>query len=310
MIAAESPNLRFRRGLIALRTGIHARRVAANDEQCSDLAVTAARSALKAANVRLADVDLLIFAAASQDLIEPATAHIVQQKLGTSCPVFDIKNACNSFLNGVQVGASLIASGAAGLALVVTGEICSRAARYDIANPEELRRHFPGFTMGDAGAAMVLRRSDGETGLRFCGFESLSEHWPLATISSGGSMHPRGDEFAYLSGDGPALKDAFVTHGPPILQRLMNRAGVTFEEVDRILVHQVGVPYHGEMLRATGIPCEKVECTVEQFGNMASASLPVAHAQAVANGRIGRGQRVMWVGMASGISVGLAVIDT
>ncbi|MEO7521388.1 MAG: 3-oxoacyl-[acyl-carrier-protein] synthase III C-terminal domain-containing protein, partial [Gemmatimonas sp.] len=252
----------------------------------------------------------LVFAAASQDLIEPATAHIVQQKLGTQCAVFDIKNACNSFLNGVQVASALIARGGAHTALVTTGEICSRAARYDMANQEELRRYFPGLTMGDAGAAVVLQRGSDDEGLRFCGFESRSEHWPLATISSGGSLHPRGDEFAYLAGDGPALKRAFVTHGPSMLRRLMARARVTFDDVDRILVHQVGVPYHDEMLRATGIPRGKVECTVERHGNMASASLPVAHAQAVASGRIRPGQRVMWVGMASGMSVGLAVIDT
>ena len=123
-------------------------------------------------------------------------------------------------------------------------------------------------------------------------------------------MHPRGDEFAFLSGDGPALKEAFVTHGPAMLDRLMQRARVTFDDADRILVHQVGVPYHHEMLRASGIPCEKVECTVAEFGNMASASLPAAHARAMDSGRITSGQRVMWVGMASGMSVGLLVIDT
>ena len=70
----------------------------------------------------LQEIDLLIFASAGQYLIEPVTAHIVQQKLGTSCAVFDIKNACNSFLNGIQVGASLLSSGAARTALVVTGD--------------------------------------------------------------------------------------------------------------------------------------------------------------------------------------------
>jgi len=94
-IADKSPNLRLRKGLIAMRTGIHSRRVAEDDEQCSDLAVSAARTALRTARVRSADVDLLVFAAASQDLIEPATAHIVQQKLGTSCAVCERMKAAN-----------------------------------------------------------------------------------------------------------------------------------------------------------------------------------------------------------------------
>jgi len=310
LIAAASPGLRFRRGLIARRTGIATRRVAADDQQCSDLAVAAARDALHASATDASEIDLLVFAAAGQDLIEPATAHIVQQKLGTRAMVFDVKNACNSFLNGLQVAGAMIASGGARHVLVVTGEVCSRAVRYDIRDAAEFRRYFPGYTMGDAGAAAVLGRGTGAHGLRFCGSESRSEHWPLATIASGGSMHPRGEEFAYLAGDGPALKDAFIEHGPPMLRRLMARARIAFDDVDRIMVHQVGVPYHEEMLAASGIPAAKVEGTVACYGNMASASLPVAHAIAVAEGRVRTGQRVMWIGMASGMSVGLAVIDT
>lgn len=309
LIAAASPGLRFRRGLIAARTGIRSRRVAADHEQCSDLAVAAARDALAHAGMRTQDVDLLIFAAAGQDLIEPATAHIVQQKLGTRATVFDVKNACNSFLNGVQVAEAMIAARAARHALVVTGEVCSRAVRYDISDADELRRYFPGFTMGDGGAAMLLGPAEGQKGLRFCGMEAASAHWPLATIASGGSMHPRGEEFAYLAGDGPALKDVFIQLGPAMFRRLMARADVSFGDVDRIMVHQVGVAYHQEMLDASGIPAAMVECTVAEYGNMASASLPVAHALAQEAGRIRPGQRVMWIGLASGMSVGLAVFD-
>ncbi len=309
LIAAASPGLRLRRGLIAARTGIRSRRVAADHEQCSDLAVAAARDALAQAGMRTQDVDLLIFAAAGQDLIEPATAHIVQQKLGTRATVFDVKNACNSFLNGLQVAEAMIAARSALHALVVTGEVCSRAARYDIRDADEFRRYFPGFTMGDGGAAMLLGPIECERGLRFCGMETASAHWPLATIASGGSMHPRGEEFAYLAGDGPALKDVFIRLGPAMFHRLMARAGVTFDEVDRIMVHQVGVAYHQEMLDASGIPAALVECTVSEYGNMASASLPVAHALAQQAGRIRTGQRVMWIGLASGMSVGLAVFD-
>lgn len=310
LIAAASPGLRFRRGSLARRTGIRTRRVAEDAQQCSDLAVAAARQALHDAGATVRDVDLLIFAAASQDLIEPATAHIVQHKLGTSATVFDIKNACNSVLNGLQVADAMIASGAARTALVVTGEICSRAARYAVCDAEQWRRYYPGYTMGDAGAAILLGRARSDRGVRFCGMEASSAHWPLATIASGGSMHPRGEEFAYLAGDGPALKDAFIRQGPPMLCRLMQRARTTFGDVDRIMVHQVGVPYHEEMLAASGIPQHKVECTVAEYGNMASASLPVAHALAMEAGRITCGQRVMWVGLASGMSVGLVVLDT
>lgn len=309
MILAASPGFRLRRGTIAARTGIVARRVAADHEQCSDLAVAAARRAMDDAGVFPEDIDLLVFAAAGQDLIEPATSHIVQVKLGTDCQVFDVKNACNSFLNGIQLAESLIRGGRVRTALVTTGEICSRAVRWHVRDAEEFRTHFPSYTMGDAGAAAVLVASEDDRGIRYAGFAARSAHWPLATIPAGGSMHPRGDEFAYLRGDGPALKDAFVTHGPPMLRRLLREADLSLEDMDRIFVHQVGVPYHHEMLAATGIPAERVDCVVPRFGNMASASIPVAHALAVAEGRVRPGDRVMWLGMASGISVGVLVLE-
>jgi len=303
--------VRVRRGIIAARTGIQARRVAADHEQCSDLAVRAARAALDQAGLAPYEVDLLIFAAASQDLIEPATAHIVQHKLGTRCQVLDVKNACNSFLNGLQVAESLICTGAARHALVVTGEVCSRAVRWHVRDADEFRRFFPGWTMGDAGAAVVLTpATDQGRGIRYRSFAARSAYWPLATIPYGGSMHPRGDDYAYLHGDGPALRDAFVTEGPAILHGMMEAAGVTFDDVDHIFVHQVGEAYHAAMLSATGIPAHKVRGTVAQLGNMASATLPVAHAQAVADGTVQPGERVLWLGMASGISVGVLIIDT
>ena len=113
LVAERSPGLRFRRGVIESMTGIRTRRVAEGHVQCSDLAAGAAKRALAEAGLAPQDVGVLIFASAGQDSIEPATAHIVQDKLGTRCPVFDVKNACNSFLNGVQLAESLVLSGRA-----------------------------------------------------------------------------------------------------------------------------------------------------------------------------------------------------
>ncbi len=308
---AASPGLRVRRGTIGAMTGIRTRRVAGDGVQCSDLASQAALDALTKVGMSADDVDVLIFAAASQDLTEPATAHIVQHKLGTRCQVFDVKNACNSFLNGVQLAESLIKSGSCNVALVTTGEICSRGINWIARDDEELRRNFPGYTMGDAGAAAVLARAPetSTSGIFYRGFASLSEFWELATIPGGGTMYPRGDEYTYLRGDGARLKQTFVDMGPKIFNEMMCEAGVTFDSFDRIFVHQVSLPYHKEMLMASGMPAEKVERTVEEFGNMASASIPVAFALAEARGDVKAGDRVLWLGMASGISVGVVMID-
>ena len=309
LLAKKNPSLRIRTGSLAAMTGIRSRRVAEDHLQCSDLAVDAARVALDRALLPLEDVDVLIFAAAGQDLVEPATAHIVQQKLGTRCQVFDVKNACNSFLNGVQLGESLILSGAARNVLVTTGEVCSRAINWEIEDIDELKRNLPAYTMGDAGAAAVLAPARNGEGIFFRRFAALSQHWELATIPGGGSMHPRGDEYTYLRGDGARLKQAFVDEGSQLFGEMMREAGADFDDFSRIFVHQVSVPYHREMLEASGMPDDKVVRTVADFGNMASASIPVAFAREQQQGTLAAGDRVMWVGMASGISVGVFMME-
>jgi 3-oxoacyl-[acyl-carrier-protein] synthase-3 len=288
---------------------VQTRRVAADGVQCSDLAADATTRALRAAGLEPGDVDVLIFAAASQDLLEPATANIVQQKVGTRCQVFDVKNACNSFLNGLQIAESLILAGDCETAVVTSGEVCSHAIQWTCRNFDEFKRNLPGYTMGDAGAAAVLARSPDERGIFYRRFVSISEHWPLATIPGGGSMHPRGDEFIYLQADGAALKQAFVDLGPAVFGRMMCEAGVSVSDFACVLVHQATVPYVEELIGLAGIPTELVEHTVGEFGNMASASLPVAFARAVDRGAIKRGDRVMLLGLASGISIGLVLVD-
>ena len=261
------------------------------------------------AGVGPADIDLLIFAAASQDLIEPATAHIVQHKLGSCAQVLDVKNACNSFLNGLQLAEALILSGGCRTALVVTGELCSRAIDWRVADNQQFRRSFAGYTMGDAGAAAVVGRSDDERGIFYRRFVAVSRHWELATIASGGSRNPRGEEHGFLHADGARLKDVFVEVAPRMARLFEQESGVRLTDFDRILVHQATVPYLDEMLAVTGIPSHLVEHTVAEFGNMAAASLPVAFVHALERGAICEGDRVLWLGLASGISIGAMMMN-
>ncbi len=144
-IAVANPDLTIQPGAISLLTGIKVLPRAADDEQASDMAAHAARK-LVATNP-----GLLIFASASQDISEPSTAHLLLQKLGLKCPVFDIKNACNSFLNGLEVAIALVESGAYGRVLVATGEIPSRVVSYDFATKADYKASFASFTLGDGG---------------------------------------------------------------------------------------------------------------------------------------------------------------
>src|SRR5262249_14749553 len=118
----QASGFRLPRRLLEQMTGIRSRRVAADDEYASTFALQAGRAALSRAGLDPLDLDLLVFASASRDMVEPATAHIVQAELGSKAHAFDVTNACNSFLNGIDIARSLILAGRAQRALVVTGE--------------------------------------------------------------------------------------------------------------------------------------------------------------------------------------------
>jgi 3-oxoacyl-[acyl-carrier-protein] synthase-3 len=307
-IRAHSPGPALPSGLIEALTGIRARRIAAEGVHSSDLAAEAAKRVLSRTGTHPREVDLLIYAAASQDLIEPATANIVQEKTGTSCPVFDLKNACNSFLNAVQVGASLIQSGAHRTVLIATGETPSRGINWRVRDRAEFKRGFLGYTLGDAGAAALLRPADDERGIFYQSFRTISRHWDLATLPGGGSMHPRGDEWATFRGDSVRLKQAFLAAGPGILRDALAATETSFADYQRVFVHQVSMPALDGFVALSRAPREKVEVTVPDLGNMAAASMPVAFAQAEARGAIRRGDLAMWIGLAAGISLGVMLM--
>jgi 3-oxoacyl-[acyl-carrier-protein] synthase-3 len=241
-------------------------------------------------------------------MLEPATANMVQEKVGTTCQVFDVKNACNSFLSGMQVAEALIKTGVAHRALVTSGETPSRCIKWAVADRDDFKLSFPGYTLGDAGAAALLVGSDDERGIFHRSFQTISRHWEVATIPGGGSAHPRGDEYSYFRSDGTALRDAFVDNGAGILERALDETGTCFDDYRRILVHQVAMPFLKVFLDVTGVPMEKVEVTLPELGNIASATLPVAFAQGETRGEIRPGDKVLMVGLASGISVGVTCL--
>lgn len=308
-IKHSSPGLLLIPGIVKKMTGIERRRYADEATNTSDLAVAACREALSRARVSHDEVDLLIFASASQDVIEPATAHIVQSKLGTRAAVMDVKNACNSFMNGVQVAESLMLSGQYRTALVTTGEVPSRCIKWSVTDYNDFRLSFPGYTFGDAGAAVVLQTTSKNGGIFYRRFYSLSEHWPIGGLMTGGSMHIRGDEFTYFRGDGVALKEAFMSVGPQFLFDALRETGTAFCDYARIFVHQVTMDYLGAFLRVADIPRDRVFMTLAEYGNMAAATLPVGFDLAVQRGEIRRGDKVMFIGLAGGISVGAMMLE-
>jgi len=308
LIEAASPGYRVRPGVIQALTGIRERRVVEPDIHGSDLAAEAGRRACGKAGVSLREVDQVIYASASQDLTEPATANILQEKLGTSAPVFDVKNACNSFLNGLEIAEALVISGARRCVLVAAGESCSNSIHWTVRNDDDFKLKLPGFTMGDAGAAALVVPSDDERGIFFSTSSTLSKYWPLVTYAGGGSMHAHTAEYNYLQGDGASLRAAFLDEGPAILRRAFRAAGRRPADFARLFVHQASLGYLRDFASGSGADFDRIEVTVPGFGNMAAASLPVALSGAEERGAVAAGDEVVFIGLASGLSIGVMMM--
>ncbi|MEO1645227.1 MAG: ketoacyl-ACP synthase III, partial [Chloroflexota bacterium] len=286
--------------LLELMTGIKQRHYIEDGRQASDLAVDAACKVLAQTNTPLDEIDLIVWASASQDVSEPATAHIVQSKLGINVAVMDVKNACNSFINGMQVAEALLKSGQYRKALVVNGETPSRFIRWDMQNRQALLDHMAGFTFGDAGAAMLLEATDDDTGIFYRNFQSLSQYWDIGGVFAGGSLHTRDLEYSYFRGKGDKLNNVFDLVGPDMLFDAFAETGLQSDDFSRVLVHQVTMNYLKIFLDKTGIPREKVMLTLPEYGNMAAASMPVGFSLAVERGEIQRGDKVLMLGIAGG----------
>ncbi len=286
------------RGVVERLTGIRSRHVADDDQQASDLAVEAAR------RLDHADADLLIFASASQDMVEPATAHIVAAKLGLSCPVFDVKNACNSVLNGIQVAEALVLTGAHRKVLVCSGEVPSRAIRWRVRDHAQFVDSFAGYTLSDSGAA-VLVTADEERGIFYREFSADSTAWAIGTLPGGGSAHPRDPEYSYFRGDGRRLKEAFELVGPDIFLNALKRTGLGWDDFAVVAVHQVAVPYLDYLAQALDIPRDRLVVTLPEHGNCASTTLPLQ----LALGGWEPGDRVALLGLGGGISTGVMLAE-
>ena len=305
-LRAANPQLKLATGLIHRLTGVESVHLRPEGWQTSDLAAAASRQALEESP---GGIDLLIFAAASQDLIEPATSHIVAAKLGLTCPVMDVKNACNSVINAMQVAEALIASGQYTRILIASGEEPSHGVRWNLSDHDQFIRSFPGYTMSDAGAAVILEATDDPSvGILDSKFVAVSSNWNVGTLSIGGSMNPRDADLSYFDMDGAALQQAFLDLGPAPVLELLEKNGLGWDDFDLVAIHQVALPYLPPIFERLGVAEGKSVITIADHGNLASVTLPLQLALAKQQGLVKPGSLALLIGLAGGISLGLMVV--
>jgi 3-oxoacyl-[acyl-carrier-protein] synthase III len=285
---------------IVERTGIRARHFAEDGVTSSDLALHAARHALEAAGRAAAEVDLIIVATSTPDMVFPSTACFLQQKLGVhGCPAFDVQAVCAGFVYALAVADSMIRTGAAQCALVIGSEVFSRILDFNDRTTCVL--------FGDGAGAVVLEASS-KPGLLATELHADGRHAGIlctpGTVAGGVVL---GDPL--LKMDGPAVFKLAVNVLDSVARSVLAKAGRSEEDVDWLIPHQANIRIMQSTARKMKLPLEKLIVTVDEHGNTSAASVPLALDVAVRSGRVKPGDTVMLEGVGGGFTWGAALLD-
>ncbi len=285
---------------IVERTGIRARHFVDDGVNASDLAARAARYALESAGCRADDIDLIIVATSTPDMVFPATASIVQNKLGVcGCPAFDVQAVCSGFVYALTVADAMIRAGSARRALVIGAEVFSRILDFNDRGTCVL--------FGDGAGAVVLAASD-TPGILATDLHADGRHVGILCVPgtvSGGQV--LGDPV--LKMDGQAVFKLAVGVLESTARTVLDKAGRSAEQLDWLIPHQANIRILQATARKLKLPMEKVIVTVDQHGNTSAASIPLALDVAVRDGRIRAGDSVMLEGVGGGFTWGAVLLD-
>jgi len=291
---------------IVERTGIRARHFAAPGVAASDLAVPAARAAIEAAGIQPGEIDLIIVATSTPDMVFPSTAAIVQHKLSQSyggaalagCPAFDVQAVCSGFIYALTVADAMIARGVARKALVIGAEVFSRLLDFNDRGTCVL--------FGDGAGAVVLEASDAP-GILATDLHADGKHVDILCVPggvSGGQV--LGDPL--LKMDGQAVFKLAVGLLEKSARAVLAKAGKQEADIDWLIPHQANIRIMQSTARKLRVPPEKVVVTVHDHGNTSAASIPLALDHGVRGGQVRPGQTVLLEGVGGGFTWGAVLL--
>jgi 3-oxoacyl-[acyl-carrier-protein] synthase-3 len=285
---------------IVERTGIRARHFAAPDVCSSDLALEASRMALESAGLQPKDIDLIIVATSTPDMVFPSTACILQNKLGANgCPAFDVQAVCSGFIYALSVADAMIQTGAASKALVVGSEIFSRII--------DFKDRTTCVLFGDGAGAVVLQASD-TPGILASDLHADGKHVGILCVPghvSGGNA--LGDPL--LKMDGQAVFKLAVGVLEETARAVLAKAGKTEADIDWLVPHQANIRIMTSTAKKLKLPMDKVIVTVDQHGNTSAASIPLALDSAVRSGKIKKGDTLLLEGVGGGFTWGSVLLN-
>ena len=284
---------------IVERTGIHARHFAAPDVTSSDLALEASRRAIEAAGLQAADIDLIIVATSTPDMVFPSVACILQHKLGIAgCPAFDMQAVCSGFVYALSVADAMIKSGAASKALIVGAEVFSRILDFSDRTTCVL--------FGDGAGAVVLEASE-TPGILASDLHADGKHVGILCVPG----HVSGGQVIgspLLTMDGKAVFKLAVGVLESAARATLAKAELTEADIDWLIPHQANLRIMHSTAKKLKLPLEKLIVTVDQHGNTSAASIPLALDEAVRSGKVKKGDIVMLEGVGGGFTWGAVLL--
>jgi 3-oxoacyl-[acyl-carrier-protein] synthase-3 len=291
---------------IVTRTGIKQRRIAAENEATSDMAVKAAKSALKDANLTPDDIDLIIVATITPDMFFPSTACLIQHKLGARhVPAFDIAVACSGFIYGLAIADQFIKSGVYKHALVVAAEKLSSVTDWEDRGTCIL--------FGDGAGAAVLGQVE-EGGILGVTLGADGSKGDLLQLPAGGSRMPASiktveNKLHTIKMEGNVLFKHAVKIMAEAALAVTEPLGLKGDDIDIIIPHQANIRILNALAKRMGVdPAKKVYLNIEKYGNMSAASSAVALTEAVEEGRIKKGNIILMDAFGGGLTWGALII--
>ncbi|MBE0447974.1 MAG: ketoacyl-ACP synthase III [Actinobacteria bacterium] len=291
---------------IRCRTGIVERRVVEGDTATSDLAAAAAKKALEDAGINDSEIDLILVATSTPDMIFPSTACLVQSKLGINgCAAFDIQAACSGFVYGLTVASQFIESGMYKTVLLIGADAFTKHINWEDRNTCIL--------FGDGAGAFVLHEVENGYGLLSSYLMADGRGADLLKIPAGGSAHPGSEysvqnklHFVQMNGNAVFKFAVRILHEAAI--GALTKAGLTVGDIDYLIPHQANIRIIDAAMERLGIDRNKIILNLEKYGNTSTASIPLALYDLYNSGDLKRGDLLLFVGFGAGLTWGANII--